>query len=315
MFSKIFRKVPAALIVVPMIFASLINSFIPQILQLGPTSSAIASSDGLNTLIEVTLVAVGSQLTIKRLKLAFSRGMVLFLSKFITSLVLGFLFISLFGNKGIFQISSLAFIAAISNQNNSIFIGLIEDYGDKFDRASAAITAIISVPIFTFLTLSILGVAKITPDSIVDLALPLVVGVFLGNIDKGFCKFLGQSQKYILPFLGFSIGAGIDLSTIIRGGFGGFILSILTVLSGFFLSLPADIFINKRPGWAGLSIYTAAGNAIIVPALVADLDPRWQGVKELAQAQLGTVVILSTILVPIVVAIWNKKRGIGKNNK
>ena len=30
MFSKIFRKVPAALIVVPMIFASLINSFIPQ---------------------------------------------------------------------------------------------------------------------------------------------------------------------------------------------------------------------------------------------------------------------------------------------
>ena len=135
----------------------------------------------------------------------------------------------------------------------------------------------------------------------------------MGNIDKGFCKFLGKSQKYILPFLGFSIGAGIDLSTIIKGGVGGFILSILTVLSGFLISLPADIFINKRPGWAGLSIYTAAGNAIIVPALVADLDSSWKSIEGLAQAQLGTVVILSTILVPIVVALWNKKVGVGKN--
>lgn len=312
MFSKIFRKVPAALIVVPMLFAAFINSFWPKFFNMGPTSSSIASVDGLNAIISITLVAVGSQLTLSRLKKALSRGLILFISKWVSSIALGFIFIKLFGNKGIFGISSLCFIAAISNQNNSIFVGLINDYGDEYDMASAAITSIISVPIFTFLTLSILKVADITPSSILDLALPILVGIFLGNIDKDFCKFLGQSQKYILVFLGFSIGASINLSTIIEGGLGGIILSILTVLSAFLFTVPADILINKRPGWAGISIYTAAGNAIIVPALVSDLDKSWQATRAISQAQLGTVVIFTSILVPIVVGLWNKKFGVEK---
>ena len=76
MFSKIFRKVPAALIVVPMLFAAFINSFFPKFFNLGPTSSSIASIDGLNAIISITLVAVGSQLTLSRLKKALSRGLI-----------------------------------------------------------------------------------------------------------------------------------------------------------------------------------------------------------------------------------------------
>lgn len=172
--------------------------------------------------------------------------------------------------------------------------------------ASAAITAIISVPIFTFLTLSMLGVADITPTSILDLAFPIIVGIILGNIDKNFCDFLFGTQKYIMPFLGFVIGAGIDLKAIFYGGLAGMILSVITVLSAFVISLPADIFINKRPGWAAISIYTAAGNSVIVPALVADLDPSWQAYESLAAAQLGTVVIVSSLLVPLLAGLWNK---------
>ena len=312
MFSQIFKKVPAGGIVIPMLFAGLINSFFPQFFTLGPTSSSIAKIDGLNAIISITLVAVGSQLTFSRLKKALHRGFTLFIFKWIGSIVLGFLYIKIFGNKGIFGITSLCFIAAISNQNNSIFVGLINDYGDEYDMASAAITSIISVPIFTFLTLSILNVADITPSSILDLALPILVGIFLGNIDKGFCKFLGESQKYILPFLGFSIGAGIDLSTLIKGGLGGIALSLMAILAAFLFTLPADIFINKRPGWAGLSISTAAGNSIIVPALVSDLDSSWQSTMAISEAQLGTVVILTSILVPVVVGLWNKKHGVEK---
>ena len=86
----------------------------------------------------------------------------------------------------------------------------------------------------------------------------------------------------------------------------------MTVLSAFLFTVPADILINKRPGWAGISIYTAAGNAIIVPALVSDLDKSWQATRAISQAQLGTVVIFTSILVPIVVGLWNKKFGVEK---
>ena len=304
MLSKLFKKVPAGIIVVPMFLASILNTFLPGILQLGPMTRAFTSKEGLNAIIVVTLVAVGSQLTIKRFGLAFRRGLVLFLSKFLTAIILGFLFFKFFGRDGFLGISALAFIAAISNQNNSLFIGLISDYGDEYDVASAAITAIISVPIFTFLTLSLLGIADITPNSIIDLTFPIVVGVILGNIDKNICDFLAGTQKYIMPFLGFSIGAGIDLMDVFKGGPAGFVLSIITVGAAFIISLPADIFINKRPGWAAIATYTAAGNSVIVPSLIAGLDPSWKSYESLAAAQLGTVVILTSILVPLFCKLW-----------
>lgn len=306
MISKFFKKIPAATIIVPMFIASILYTLAPGLLKLGPMSEAIASKEGLNAIIDITLVAVGSQLTIKRFKLALHRGLVLLISKWLTALILGYVYFKLFGNIGIFSISALTFIAAISNHNNSIFIGIISDYGDEYDVASAAITAIISVPIFTFITLSMLGIADITPTSILDLALPIIVGIILGNVDENFCEFLAGTQKYILPFLGFSIGSGIDLRTIVQGGIGGLILSIMTVIAAFVISLPADIYINKRPGWAAIATYTAAGNTVIVPALVADLDPSWQEYACLAEAQLGMVVILSSILVPLTIKFWLK---------
>lgn len=306
MLSKFFKKIPAATIIVPLFIGALINSLVPNIFNIGPMTKAISSPDGLNAIIDITLLAVGSQLTLARLKKALHRGLVLLLSKWLTAIVLGLIFFKAFGREGIFGISALAFIAAISNQNNSIFIGISGDCGDEYDIASAAITAIISVPIFTYFTLSMLGVADITPTSILDLAMPILLGILLGNIDQDFCEFLAGTQKYIMPFLGFAIGCGINLGTIIRGGVGGLILSLLTIGAAFVISLPLDIFINKRPGWAAISIYTAAGNSVIVPSLVADLDPTWKSLAPLASAQLGTVVILTSILVPIVAGLWNK---------
>lgn len=306
---EIYGKIPAASIVVPMVIAALINSLIPGLLNIGATSGAIATEDGLNTLVAITLLCVGGQLTIDRLRLALGRGLTLFLAKWLTSLVLGYIFFRLFGPAGIFGISALAFVAAISNHNNTIFIAMTRDYGDEYDLASAAITAIISVPIFTFISLSMLGIADISPESIIDLILPLAIGIGIGNLDKSVSDFLSKAQAYTMPFLGFAIGAGIDLMEIFEGGPGGLILAFMTIASSFLISLPADRLINKRPGWAAISTYTTAGNALVVPSLVATIDPTWESFAGLAQAQLGTAVILTSIFIPIVAGFWHKKFG------
>lgn len=304
--NNFIKKIPASSIIIPMLISSLLNTLAPGAMRIGPMSAAFSSEIGLNSIIYITLVAVGSQLTIKRFSKAIKRGSVLLISKVITSIIVSFIYVKVFGKNGIFGISSLAFISSISNQNNSIFIGMTNDYGDEYDIASAAIMAIISVPIFTFIILSFLGVAKITPNSIIDFIIPLLAGIVLGNIDKNFCEFLAGTQKYIMPFLGFAIGAGIDLMDILTGGLAGLVLSFLTVGAAFVISLPADIFINKRPGWAAISTYTAAGNSVIVPTLVANLDPSWQAYESLASAQLGTVVIMTSLLVPLAASLWMK---------
>ncbi len=151
-----------------------------------------------------------------------------------------------------------------------------------------------------------LGIADITPTSILDLSLPLLAGVVLTAISIRIFVNSWLGPKNIMPFLGFAIGAGINVMAIFKGGLPGLVLSILTVGAGFVISLPADIFINKRPGWAAISTYTAAGNSVIVPTLVANLDPSWQAYENLAAAQLGTVVIMTSILVPLAASLWMK---------
>ena len=59
----------AATIVVPMFFASILNTLVPDVFHIGPMTAAIASKEGLNALIDVTLVATGSQLIFRRLRL------------------------------------------------------------------------------------------------------------------------------------------------------------------------------------------------------------------------------------------------------
>lgn len=56
----------------------------------------------------------------------------------------------------------------------------------------------------------------------------------------------------------------------------------------------------------GIGIYTAAGNSVIVPNLVANLDPSWSAYEHIAAAQVGTVVIFTSILVPFVCKFWMK---------
>lgn len=64
-----------------MILASILNTLMPNLLRIGQMTEAITSKEDLNAIIDITLVAVRSQLTIKRLRLALHRGLVLLLSK------------------------------------------------------------------------------------------------------------------------------------------------------------------------------------------------------------------------------------------
>ncbi|MCW6701855.1 hypothetical protein NH288_07105 [Anaerococcus sp. NML200537] len=52
-----------------MILASILNTLAPSLLKLGPMTAAMTSKEGLNAIIDITLAAVASQPTIKRLRI------------------------------------------------------------------------------------------------------------------------------------------------------------------------------------------------------------------------------------------------------
>ncbi len=47
---------------------------------------------------------------------------------------------------------------------------------------------------------------------------PILVGMILGNIDKDLSDFLAPAGSILLPFVGFCLGAGMNLTNIAKGG-------------------------------------------------------------------------------------------------
>ena len=63
---KTVQKVPGGLMVIPLLLGVLLNTFIPDVLQMGGLTTAIFSSAGANTLIACFLVCVGSQIQLRQ---------------------------------------------------------------------------------------------------------------------------------------------------------------------------------------------------------------------------------------------------------
>ena len=56
--------------------------------------------------------------------------------------------------------------------------------------------------------------------------------MILGNLDKSFSDFLAPAGPILIPFVGLTLGAGIDLSAVIKGGPSGVLLGFMTTFIG-----------------------------------------------------------------------------------
>ena len=141
---------------------------------------------------------------------------------------------------------------------------------------------------------------------------PLIVGIILGNLDKDIRKFLQPGIMFTLPFLAFCLGTGLNLRNIVTGGAIGIVLGVLVVVLTGIFTINADKLILRRPGYAGAAICTTAGNAVAVPAIIAEASPNLAYQVESATAAVATAVIVTAILCPIVTSLMAKKFGCPK---
>lgn len=237
---KTVQKVPGGLMVIPLLLGVIMNTVAPGVLQLGGLTTAIFSSAGANAIIGCFLVCVGASI--------------------------GWLVGATFGMAGVFGISSLAIISAVTNSNGGLFMALVGECGDEKDVASQAIMNINDGPFLTLVALGASGMGDIPFVTMLAAIGPILVGLILGNLDKDIADFLKPGLNVMIPFFAFCLGAGIGLSSLIAGGIPGIALGVFTVLWSGSICCLADKFILKRPGYAGWACSTAAGNCVATPA-------------------------------------------------
>ena len=308
---KTVQKVPGGLMIVPLFLGAIINLLFPQVLDLGGMTTATFKT-GASAFIGASLMCVGSQITINKVGEPIKRGAVLLLAKFLAGFVPTFIVNRIWGPAGVLGITPLMLLAAVTNSNGGMYLGLMTNFGDENDLGAQSLLGINDGPFLTLLGLGLAGVTSFDWRSLLASIIPLLVGIILGNVDKDIRDFLSPGIMFTLPFLAFCLGTGLNLKNIVTDGALGIALGFLVVILTGLFTIPADKFILRRPGYAGAALCTTAGNAVAVPAILAEVAPDLGGQVEAATAAVATAVIVTAILCPIVTSFVAKKFGCPK---
>jgi 2-keto-3-deoxygluconate permease len=302
------EKIPGGMMVIPLVFGAVINTISPGILQIGGFTTAITT--GATTIIAVFLFCMGAGMDVKAAPKALKTGFVLTAVKFAVGVGLGLLVAKYFGPNGLWGLSSLAIISAMTNTNGGLYAAITGEFGNKSEIGAIAIISVNDGPFLTMIALGTAGIASIPFLTLLGVILPIALGMLVGNLDKQMRDFLMKGGPMLIPFFAFALGCGLSLGMLLKAGLPGILLGVITVGIGGFFNILADKATGGT-GVAGAAASSTAGNAVATPAAVVLADPSLSAAAAIATPQIAASVITTALLVPMLttmIAKKNKKR-------
>ncbi|MEV7605140.1 2-keto-3-deoxygluconate permease [Paenarthrobacter sp. NPDC089322] len=306
------QKVPAGMMLIPLMLGVLMNTFAPEALKIGGFTTALFK-EGALTLIAVLILATGAQITGSHSgKAAASTTTVVLVCKTLIPATIAVILGLVVGIDGIAGVSILAMLAIFGNSNGALWLAFAGQYGDQRDTGAYVASAFDDGPFLALIFLGASGLGDIPVLAFAAALIPFIIGLIIGAVDREWTKALDHVPNIVIPFMSFAVGTGINLNTVLTGGTAGIFLGLIVVVFTGGLTYLGYRFILKRGYQSGIGFAagTTAGNAVAVPAVVAVADPRFEPFVASASAQAATAVLVTAILAPIV-ASWALKRAGG----
>lgn len=297
---------------IPLMLGVLMNTFAPEALKIGGFTTALFK-DGALTLIAVLILATGAQITGSHSgKAAASTTTVVLVCKTLIPATIAVILGLVVGIDGIAGVSILAMLAIFGNSNGALWLAFAGQYGDERDTGAYVASAFDDGPFLALIFLGASGLGDIPVLAFAAALIPFIIGLFIGAVDREWTKALDHVPNIVIPFMSFAVGTGINLKTVLTGGFAGIFLGLIVVVFTGGLTYLGYRFVLRRGSKSGIGFAagTTAGNAVAVPAVVAVADPRFEPFVASASAQAATAVLVTALLAPIV-ASWALKRAGG----
>ncbi|MFI7480943.1 2-keto-3-deoxygluconate permease [Kocuria sp. M1R5S2] len=322
---RLVQRVPGGLMIIPLLLGATINTFWPQVLEIGGFTQAVYK-DGALAIIGVFLVCMGGQLSFKATGPVVQKGFAILIGKLLAGVAVGLVAGFLMPDGTLWTLTPLAIVAAMTNSNGGLYAALTSEFGNKTDRGAIAVISLNDGPFLTLVVLGAAGLATIPILAFVAVLVPIVIGFILGNIDPEMREFLKKGEKLLIPFFAFPLGANIDFNAIVVAGPPGILLGIFTVVisgGGAMLFLHLLNVAKRRPKSrrnliSGAAESSTAGAAVATPAVVAAADPAFLQILDIATAQVAGSVVTTAILTPLLTVLiyrWQMKRGIDPENE
>lgn len=303
---KKMSKLPGGLVIIPLVLAVLLATFVPQAFQIGGYVTALFYN-GNSAMMGLFLIVCGSAINIKQVGMPLYKGVVLTGIKFVLGVMFGLVVGRMFGPAGILGLTPFVLIAAITNSNGSLYISLSSQFGNATDTGAISVLSLNDGPFFTLIALGATGLASIPLNSLIATLVPILIGFIWGNLDRDFRKACATAQPIITFFMTISIGSKTDITTLITAGASGIILGLLSAATAVIFFYVFNLLLPKKERNAmGAAIGTTALNSAMTPAAVAEADPTMSPYVEMATAQCATASIITLFLCPFIVAFFDR---------
>ncbi len=300
------KRIPAAIMLVPLIAGALINTFVPGMIKIGGFTEALGAA-GFATIVAAYMFCVGTKLNLNAAPSLLKRGFGMLGAKVAIATLCAIAVSKLFDGD-LMGLTTLAILAAMNDTNGGMFLALASAMGDENDVGAYVPQSIETGPFLTMVILSGAGLAAIPYMAMVSVIVPVIAGFVLGNADENIKKFVGAHSEMLVPFLGFALGSNINLAAVLNAGVSGIFLGVATVVITGGVCIGVDRLLGGT-GIAGAAASSTAGNAAATPKAVAMADPTFAAVAPLATLQVAAAVIVTAILTPILTTfVYNQRQ-------
>lgn len=311
-FFRLMQKIPGGIILAPLFIGVIVNTVAPGALEIGGFTSGIFKN-GTSCLLGLFLLLNGASINVKKIGMPLYKGVVLTLMKFVLGVALGLAVSAICGSAGLFGITPMAIICALTNSAGGEYLALAQKYGDATDAGAISILSLNDGPFFTMVAMGTAGMASIPISTFIATLVPLIIGIIWGNLDDLFRENASKALPIVTFFMMIPIGASMTLRSLASGGLAGILLAIISALTAFVFYFVYQLCLpkNKRNAM-GAAIGTTAANATSVPASMAEADAALEPYAAAATAQVTVAAIITAFTCPIITDFLDKRMRAAK---
>ncbi|WP_440877036.1 2-keto-3-deoxygluconate transporter [Thalassotalea sp. PLHSN55] len=307
------ERVPGGMMLVPLFLGAVINTLAPESADyFGGFTKGIMT--GILPILAVWFFCIGASIDLRSTGTVLRKSGTLVITKVATAWVVAVVAAALLPEHGIEAglfagLSTLALVSAMDMTNGGLYASLMNQYGSKEESGAFILMSLESGPLMTMLILGSVGAASFELHHFIGAVLPFLAGFILGNLDVSLREFFSRASAVMIPFVGFALGNTINLAVILDTGLLGIMLGLAVIVITGIPLIFADRWIGKGNGTAGVAASSTAGAAIANPAAIAAIEPKFALAAQSATALIATSVIVTSILVPIITAMYHKRYG------